>query len=238
MLYSLAGLIIDIRFRYAYGKALCKAYEYHGEKKADFCVEISDEMIAHERSLDTGGFSDGYLEGLAAYREICKQAYAYDCMFMHCSALSYKGNALLLTAPSGTGKSTHARLWREHFGEDVVMINDDKPLLRFIDGQIYACGTPWDGKHHISNNIMVPVKAIAILSQGKQNIAQRASAKQALFHILNQTIRPEEPELMNQVLGYTEQLLKNVKIYTLSCTISDEAVQTLFNAIKENFDED
>ena len=241
MLYEFAGLVIEIEFLYDFCKRLCRNYEYHGQKQPDFCIRITDEMIQAEKVLDkelSSQFDDAYIESIAAYRAICTQAYAFGCMLMHCSAIAYKGNVILITAPSGTGKSTHARLWRRYFGEDVLMVNDDKPLLKNVDGVIYACGTPWDGKHHLSTNVMLPVKAIVMISQSPQNTIQRATKRELLYFILNQTIRPEDEALMQKTLEFTELLLKQVPAYKLGCTISEEAVQVCFDAVKENFDED
>jgi hypothetical protein len=237
MLYNIAGLIIDIDFHYPYGKSLCRDYIYNGECKPLFSVSVNSEMLKKERKLDIYNSDNGYLESLAVYREICKYALGYECMFMHCSALSYKGNGVLFTAPSGTGKSTHAYLWRKYFGKDVVMVNDDKPLLRRKDGKFFVFGTPWDGKHRISNNVCAPVKAILILSQSKDNTITRAENKQALYTLLNQTIRPCETELMDKVLTLTNEILQTIPIYKLECNISENAVLTAFNGIKENFDE-
>lgn len=240
MLYNFAGLVVEIEFKHDFGAKLCENYIYNGEKKPDFSVVMTDEMIEEERRIEEniGSFNDAYLESVAAYRKICDIAYDYDCMFMHCSAISYKGNAILFTAPSGTGKSTHSRLWKKHFGDDVDMINDDKPLLRIIDGKIYACGTPWDGKHHLSNNVMLPVKAIVVLSQSRENVIGKASKQELLYHILNQTIRPENPVLMNKALAFIEKMIRAIPAYKLGCNISDEAVTTCFEAVKENFNED
>lgn len=238
MVYSIAGLIIEIKFKDSFGEKLCSKYLYTGTKEPDFTVEVTPEMIDYERKNDIYDSAEGYLETLAAYRKICDIAFDYGCMFMHCSALSYKGNGVLFTAPSGTGKSTHAALWRKLFGEDVVMVNDDKPLLKKEDGKWLVCGTPWDGKHHISNNICVPVKAIVIISQSKENTIRKANKKEAIFTILNQTIRPQEPEKMQKVLDNVQSLLSDIPVYKLGCDISKNAVDTAFSGIKENFDED
>ncbi|MBR0414915.1 MAG: hypothetical protein IJI67_07580 [Clostridia bacterium] len=237
MLYSFAGLIIDIRFRDAFGLKLCERYIYTGEQPADMVIEVTDQMIEAEREMDLYNSSFGLLESLAAYREICNRAFKYDCMFMHCSAIAYKGNGILFTAPSGTGKSTHSALWRRHFGEAVQMVNDDKPLLRFYDDRIDVCGTPWDGKHRRSNNIAVPVKAIFVLAQAPENRVRKATAREALYHILNQTIRPEDPALMGKVLDFCQRLLQSVPVYYLECNISEEAVETAFEAVKGDLDE-
>lgn len=238
MLYTFAGLIIEIKFHHTFGEKLCEKYRYVGTQQPDFSVEVTEEMLAYERAYDMYHSGDGVLESLAAYRRICEIAFEYDCMFMHCSAISYQGNGILFTAPSGTGKSTHAALWRKYFCERVIAVNDDKPLLRFQNDVVYVCGTPWDGKHHISNNIMVPVKAIVVLSQGETNQIHKANKMQALYHILNQTIRPSDAGQMQKVLDLTQRLIASVPIYQMQCNISEQAVLTAYDCLKEHFDED
>ena len=67
------------------------------------------------------------LESLALHRLLAERLPDYDVLLMHGSALSMDGIGYLFTAPSGTGKSTHAALWRQVFGERVQMLNDDSP---------------------------------------------------------------------------------------------------------------
>ena len=238
MLYSFAGLIVDIKFKNPFGEKYCERYLYKGAQEPDFSVEVNEQMLEQERQYDLYDSSEELLECIAAYREICNLAFQYDCIFMHCSAIAYHNNGILFTAPSGTGKSTHSALWVKHFGKDVTVVNDDKPLLREQNGNIFVCGTPWDGKHHRSTNIMVPVKAVVVLSQGEENAIRPASRQEALYHLLNQTIRPDNPEQMNTVLNIVEKMIKSIPVYHLTCNISDEAVMTVFDAIKENFNED
>lgn len=93
-----------------------------------------------------------------------------------CSAVALDGQAYLFTAPSGTGKSTHTRLWREVFGERAVMVNDDKPLIQVREDAIYVCGTPWNGKHNLDSNQKVPIKGICLLERGTVNHIETISA--------------------------------------------------------------
>ncbi len=235
-LYKMAGLIMDIDFKYEYGRKRCAEYEYNGSETPDFGVSVSDAEIKEMMQKDGCDFPPAYYESLCVYKNICCQALAYECMFMHCSALSYVGNGVLFTAPSGTGKSTHSALWRRCFGSKVQMVNDDKPLLRRKNGVFYVCGTPWDGKHHLSTNIEVPVKAIVILKRDTHNHIEKASGKSAVYTVLNQTVRPSRPELMFRVMELTDKLLSGVPVYEMGCNISDDAVFTAFRTLKENFE--
>ena len=103
-----------------------------------------------------------------------------DIFLFHGSAIAYKGSGVLFTAVSGTGKSTHTAFWKEVFPEEVIYVNDDKPLIRF-DGKVpYVCGTPWNGKHFRGNNVDVPLKAVCLLKRGLENEMHRVSKKDAM----------------------------------------------------------
>lgn len=69
---------------------------------------------------------------------------------------------------SGTGKSTHSRLWLNHI-EDTSLLNDDNPVIRYVDGQAYVYGTPWSGKTPCYKNEFMPLKAVVRLSQAPYN---------------------------------------------------------------------
>ena len=200
---------------------------------ASFSIIISEEDVEKERKLAEGCYPYGYLESLAVYRKFCEQALDYGVLLFHASAVSIDGEAYLFTAPSGTGKSTHTKLWREYFGTRAVMINDDKPLLRFADGRIYTYGTPWDGKHHLSTNIKSEVKAICILERADVNRIDRLGTKEAYPIILNQTYRSAEKVSMIKTLQLVDRLMTAVPIYKLGCTISEEAVQVAYEGMRQ-----
>ena len=110
----------------------CAAYVSDGP--VDFSVTTTKEDIEYERSrAEIPGYSDGYLEELAVYRKISEKMPYYDTILFHGSVVAVDGAAYLCTAASGTGKSTHTRLWREYLGDNAVMVNDDKPLITVTD---------------------------------------------------------------------------------------------------------
>jgi len=126
--------------------------EYRADGTPDFSVQASCEDIAFEREQsneedalegrEPRAWSDAYLETLAVYRQIAERMPAYDTVLFHGSVVAVDGVAYLFAASSGTGKSTHARLWRELFGDRAVMVNDDKPLIRISADGATAYGTP------------------------------------------------------------------------------------------------
>lgn len=151
---------------------------------------------------------------------------------LHSSSLAWRGQGLAFSAASGTGKSTHVGLWRQYLGEDVEIINDDKPAIRFIDGQTMLCGTPWSGKTDQNCNRMVPLKAIVFIERGEQNSIRRLDTVESMLNLTDQIARPYfDAALGVKILDFTEELLRRVPVYKLACNISREAVDTVFNEI-------
>ena len=84
---------------------------------------------------------DDYLETLAVCRKIAERMPEYDTFLFHGSCIAVDGVGYLFTAKSGTGKSTHTRLWRELLDNRATMVNDDKPLIRIADDGLVIYGT-------------------------------------------------------------------------------------------------
>ena len=185
-------------------------------------ISISPEERAFENQ-DGGSWEEGYLESLAVYRKICETLVSSDIALFHCSALAMDGQAVLFTGPSGTGKSTHARLWRQHYGDGLVTVNDDKPLLTFEESGIRVWGTPYGGKDNLQTNTSAAVKAVVVLKQAPENKIRRLSAHEALPCLLCQTYHPRNPADMVHTLDLVQKLC-SLPVYELGCTISQEAV--------------
>ncbi len=151
---------------------------------------------------------------------------------LHSSALAVNGQGVAFSAPSGTGKSTHTGLWRERFGDAVEMINDDKPAIYFDGEQPLICGTPWSGKTALNTNRTVPLKAIVIIERGETNAIRRLDTVEGMLHLTAQINRPYYDEALGvRTLDFTERLLRAVPLYCLTCNISQQAVDTAFDAI-------
>ena len=162
----------------------------------------------------------------------CEKLLEFDGFMLHASAVSYKDGAYLFSAPSGTGKSTHTALWRKVFGEDeVYIINDDKPIIRITDGEPIVYGTPWSGKTDQNRNVGVKLKGICFLERSEDNWIKRLETADALYGILNQTLRPWEGDKMGKLLELLDKLLTQTAVYRMGCNISEDAVYTAYNGM-------
>ena len=236
---GIAGQLIRIRALNEYAKEFCQNYLANGEP--DFVVEIKPTDIQFEREKSARedemegkpvcNHSDEYLETLAIYRKIVEKMLDYNAFLFHGSAICMDGKGYLFTAKSGTGKSTHTRIWRKVFGEKCIVVNDDKPLLLVKDDCVLVCGTPWDGKHRKSTNLMVPLKGLVILERGQDNEIAPVDTATALPLLLQQTYRPRNPVAMVKTLQLLEQVMNKVDLYRLKCTISREAAQVAYQGM-------
>lgn len=232
-IYRIADLNIGVENQCDFAKKYMKDYLVD-DSNVDFVINVADSMVEYEKQIAVEKVPEPYYELTGILRAICEKILAeYSGFFLHCSCLLFDDKAIVFTAKSGTGKSTHARLWREILGDKVTMINDDKPIVRYIDGEFIIYGTPWNGKHALSNNIKAPIKAVYYLHQAKENKVAKSDPISSISKILSQTILPDNKSIMNNLLDMIEKLVCNIPMFDLYCNISDDAVYTVLNSLKE-----
>ncbi len=148
-----------------------------------------------------------------------------DVILIHGSAIAYQGRCYVFCAPSGTGKSTHTALWRDLLGEEAYMVNDDKPFIRIENEGAKVCGSPFNGKHRLSSNVMVPLKSICFLSQAPENSITEMKYQDILPDLIECTYRPDTSEEVIHVINLLEEIGKNTKFYSMRCTPRPEAAK-------------
>lgn len=152
---------------------------------------------------------------------------------LHGSAINYNDFLFIVSAPSGTGKSTHRRYW-QNYDNSVEIINDDKPLLRF-DDDIYVLGAPFSGEDVINKNKEEKLQAIFFLKQGKENKLEEMTKTDKITSIIENIYKPKYDEDWPLILFYIEQLVEKIPMYTYYATNSIDAVSTLHQIIKSKF---
>jgi serine kinase of HPr protein (carbohydrate metabolism regulator) len=175
--------------------------------------------------------SDAHLETIALQRKLTEALFEHNTLLFHGSVIAVDGVAYLFTAKSGTGKSTHTRLWREMLGDRAIMVNDDKPFLTITDEGVIAHGSPWNGKHRLGSNISVPLRAICILERGETNKIEPISPSKAVHMLIQQSSRPRNVDLVPKYMELLDALTKRVKFYRLACNMNPEAAEIAFSAM-------
>lgn len=197
----------------------------------DFEVKVSQSDISDYISNSKDNCTGFAAESTLILRQICNTILEkYNGFFFHSSSLMLDNEGYVFTAVSGTGKSTHTALWRKLFNKKVVMINDDKPIIRKKDGVFYVYGTPWMGKSNIGNNVKVPVKAVYILQRGEKNSAVRVKTGEVFKNILEATVVPTDRKNMEKLLELLDEFFSSVSLFRLTCNMDIEAAQVAYNA--------
>lgn len=153
-------------------------------------------------------------------------AFASACsatMLMHASVIRQGGKGYLMTAPSGTGKSTHTRLWYDNIpGCDLM--NDDNPVVRIVDGQAVVYGSPWSGKTRCYRNIQAPVGGIVRIQQRPENTIRRLSPVEAFCNLLPAMSNMKwDKRVYNGICDGISQLIQLVGVHELGCLPNAEA---------------
>lgn len=237
---KLAGKVISVSANFDTTLKFCS--DYLTDEAEELSVSVSKEDVLFEKEKsDRERELEGlpawepplpYLETLALYRKIAESLVSFGIILFHGSAIAVDGEVYLFTAKSGTGKSTHTRLWREVFGERAVMINDDKPLISVTDEEVRVFGTPWNGKHRLGTNSSAPLRAICILERGLENEIQEEPSMMTFPEILSQTYRFSDVAGMTSTMATLDKMLKQIKVYRLHCNMDREAAEVSYLGMK------
>lgn len=236
---KIGNVIVDVESKYGYIAKICEPYL--SDEPATYSVCLDDAVLNSvvKRELfncdngnqsihsDEAWFHEVYTL-LCMVIEVLPQ---FDMLFIHGSAIEYGGKGYIFIAPSGTGKSTHTRLWKERFGDQITVINDDKPFITIQGDKAYVCGTPWRGKHNIGENRTAELGGICILKRGDINEISRISPSDGMREVVKQCSLQSYNDNKLRALELIDQLLSIVPVYRLFCTPDIEAVDVCFNEI-------
>lgn len=229
--YQFAGICVEVIHIYPYFSVLARDYLYDGEPA--FSIVVTQDDIAQERQKeDSANEAGGYLESLVIYRKLCEKMLERKVLLIHSAAIAVDGKGYLFTAPSGTGKTTHIKLWKKKFGDGAIIVNGDKPLVSITPDEIRVWGTPWDGKEHWSTNMSVPVAGICQIGRGVENTISRVSPTEAVSPLFTQTYLPNTQEGMQRTMQLLMEVAARVPFWKLKCNMADEAADVSYAAMK------
>lgn len=150
---------------------------------------------------------------------------------LHASVIATEGGAILFAAPSGTGKSTQAELWRRSRRAEIL--NGDKALLHFENGTALVSGLPYAGTSGICKQFDLPVRAIVGLSQGKENHVEVLRPSGAVKALMSQIVlQPWRREDVESAMKLALRLVERVPIYHLACLPEESAVDCLERSLQ------
>ena len=229
---GIADLKVEIDNKYEYLERFCKKYILQEAYVPDITVSVSEADIDAEISLATEPVSRGYAESICVYRVICDKVLRnFNGFLLHGALIEYEGRGYLFSAKSGTGKSTHISLWRKVFGEAVTVVNGDKPIVRYINGEFVAYGTPWCGKEGYGNNTSVVLSVICFLERSKDNSIAPLLPSNAVARVFDQVVLPTDIEGFDKLSSLLDKMLSAVPCYLLGCNMDKEAATVAYNGM-------
>ena len=189
--------------------------EYLTDEAPLFSVGADEEHKEELRKFFLGSsqvFSDAFLESVAVQEKVCAAVLDYDAAVFHAALISFDGQGVAFAAPSGTGKTTHIKLWRS--------------------GRFFASGMPWCGKENWGCNKTVPLKAICFIDRAEHNsISPLEDNREIMSRLFLQLVMPEEHRLMVKYLDFANKLINTVPFYLLRCNMDLSAAQTAHDGI-------
>lgn len=212
---------------YTDGEATTRLHLYRafGEKRAFLKTVLEGDRI-RMYIPDEAHWPPGRKREIWAYLMLEKLLIKEGAVILHSASVVYKGGAVLFTAPSGTGKSTQADLWKKYAG--AIGFNGDRNILMEKDGLWVVCGLPWSGTSPEHLNEVHPLKAIAVVRRAKEDSVSELSVTEKVLDISEGlTMNHWDREFMEKTFDILMPLAEEALIVQLNCTMEKSAVECL-----------
>ncbi len=210
---KIADFNIELHPKGKYLAGLCKKFISEFDVP-DFTVDLSDKEIFAEQAA---GSSLLYAEAVAACRKLALMLPKKDAFLLHGATFELENRGICFLAKSGTGKSTHMLLWKELFGQELKVVNGDKPIVRFENGVPHAFGTPWCGKEGLCENRGVPLTDICFITRSEQNKTVPLDKGEALGRLMSQIIIPSGSENILKIMTMLDKVAANCRMWEIFC---------------------
>lgn len=199
---------------------------YIGSETAHY-IRVERQGTNHAADVLRGTYRDRISEKiLLTALEVESVIAQQGAILLHTAWIAHKGEAILFTAPSGTGKSTQAELWCRYRGAEVI--NGDRAMVRCTETSAEAVGIPFCGSSGISKNRTLPIRAVVYLTQAPQNTVTRLQGVKAFRNIWEGcSVHIWNREDVAKATDAVQRLIAAVPVYHLACTPDEAAVSAL-----------
>lgn len=222
------------------------SYHSHVYRQASGAIRI---VMRYQGLEEVGCFSDDWRTlHCASALDVYRSRYLIDRFTMiafsiltsrkqmlkvHASVTELNGRALVFMGVSGTGKSTHSRLWRQ-FVSGATLLNDDEPIVRFMpDGSVRVYGCPWSGSTPCYRAESAEVVAFVHLYQAPENKLSQLSGRAAFDSLYSSTaFMLSEPKSQFASFNTVADILERIPLYRLDCRPDEEAVSLTHSLLK------
>lgn len=227
---KIADINILVHNKYEFTRLFCSDY-LTDEAAIDLEVSCTDEEILEEIKASEIDVTPEYVENVCIHRAIAERLAEFDAFLFHSALLECDGLGIAFAAHSGVGKSTHVGLWKKVYGDRVRIINGDKPIVRFINGQAIAYGTPWLGKEGEGVNDSCPLKAVCFISRGSENSIKKTDPFDVILELFGQVYVPKLQNNAEKTLELLDRFTSITDFYSLKCNMMNDAAITAHKGI-------
>lgn len=198
-------------------------------------VSVPFKLI--EKDMNEYGNSSHYSEYMLLMTFISNWLIPLGCVFYHAVAVMISGNAYLITAKSGVGKSTQYKNLKELYGDEIQIINGDKPVLEFLNDLVIIHTSPWRGKEYFGSDLSAELKGIIFLKQDNENSMYKVAPENAVLLSLQQFFYlAESEELIRKICEYDRRLLQGVPVWMLKNKGDLESSRLLYRTVNAEKD--
>lgn len=156
----------------------------------------------------------------------------HQTLMIHASLVRHDGYGYAFIAKSGTGKSTQVSMWLRYI-DNCDLMNDDNPIVRYIDGKHYIYGSPWSGKTPCYRNVKAPLGAITRIDRAKKNSVDKLGPVEAFASFLPACSTMKwDKELFDAVCNNVTKVIETTGMYTLHCLPDEESARICQATIK------
>ncbi len=229
---KICNLIIKIQHNFNNIRALCDEFTVSNALQADICVSVSEDAIAAEKRQGGEAYSDAACEATCIHRELTCRLVKYGIILMHSVAVAVDGVAYIFMAKSGVGKSTHAKLWLDSFGDRAKIINGDKPYFSFVGDTFTVHGSPFKGKEGWGENISMPVGAICFLERSDNNYIEPIESGELVSKLFHQVLIPKDAADVAAFMAIVNRITRSVPFYRLRCNMDKNAALVAYGGMK------
>lgn len=211
---ELAGIPIRLSLRSAAYAPFLQPFWTEADPVA--AVRVPEDALKEAAPHYEAGTTPEQVEYLELGPRVCDALLPYGRILFHGAAILWRGRAWIFTANSGTGKTTQYMLWKLCFGEEIQILNGDKPLLEFREDGIIVHPSPWRGKEALGSQQSAPLGGILLLEQSTKNSMCRLRAKEAAGPLLTQLLfTRKNTDDVRAACALEERLLAQVPVWLL-----------------------
>ena len=231
-----ADTTIQINNRYQLCEQHCREYLYQDGERPDITVEVSereiDAFIAMAQNYGMKELSREMAEIYCVHEMIYRQLPLVGAFRLHAVAVEVDGVAYAFSAPSGYGKTTHAKLWLQQFPDRARIINGDNPVFRKIGQTYHAYGTPFCGKERYQVKTHAPLRGLCYLTRSEINRIWRKEPSMAFGELVHGYQEMFTKENQDAYLALLQDFAETVPVYQLCCNMNPEAALVAYEGMQ------